>query len=131
MIGYCKQNRRIAVGSKKGGVSIYELRGMKVQSYGGHAQPISSVEFSPDGKHLASFSCKEGKLLFWQIGATMFGLGSTQPRCVKTCKAVSVAFQNWPELKDQPEYRIARLRWVSNKDVMVILANGKEERYSL
>ncbi|OQV20247.1 WD repeat-containing protein 7 [Hypsibius exemplaris] len=131
MIAFCKNNRRIAVGSKKGGVYICELRGVKMQSYGGHAQPVSSCEFSPDGKHLATFSCKEGKLLFWQIGATLFGLGSTQPRCVKTCKAVSVSFQNWPELKDHAEYRMARQRWVSNKDVMVILANGKEERYSL
>ncbi|GAV02423.1 hypothetical protein RvY_12991-2 [Ramazzottius varieornatus] len=131
MIAYCKQNRRIAVGSKKGGIFIYELRGMKVQSYGGHAQAVSACEFSPDGKHLATFSAREGKVLFWAIGATMFGLGSTQPRCVKTSKASVVAVQNWPDLRDAVEYKMAKLRWMNNKDVMCLLMNGKEERFSV
>lgn len=131
MVAYCKQNRRIAVGSKKGGIFIYELRGMKVQSYGGHAQAVSACEFSPDGKHLATFSAREGKVLFWAIGATMFGLGSTQPRCVKTSKATVVAAQNWPDLRDAVEYKMAKLRWMNNKDVMCLLMNGKEERFSV
>ncbi|XP_055328610.1 WD repeat-containing protein 7-like isoform X2 [Paramacrobiotus metropolitanus] len=131
MVAYCKQNRRVAVGSKKGGVFIYELRGMKVQSYSGHGLAVAAIEFAPDGKHFASFSLREGKLLFWQIGATLFGLGSTQPRCVKTCKANTVLWQNWPELKEHMEYRLARLRWITNKDVLCMLINGKEEKFSL
>lgn len=130
-VAYCKSDRRIAVGSRKGDVFIYELRGMKIQSYTAHSQPVSACEFSPDGKHLATFSVKEGKVMFWQIGATMFGLGSSQPRCVKTCKGNTVLFQNWPELKDQLEFRLAKLRWITNKDVLCMLMNGKEEKFSL
>jgi WD40 repeat protein len=31
-----------------------------------HAQPITALAFSPDGKYLVSYSCSENRLSFWQ-----------------------------------------------------------------
>lgn len=56
----------ILVGAHNGHLAIYELRQNKCQMIPAHAQPVTALAFSPDGKYLVSYSCSENKLSFWQ-----------------------------------------------------------------
>lgn len=55
-----------SVGSNSGTLTLYELRQNKCQTLSAHSSPITAAAFSPDGKFLASYSCGENKLSFWQ-----------------------------------------------------------------
>jgi WD40 repeat protein len=93
MISYCPNTRRLAVGSKSGQFTMYELRSAKEQvHYEGkrwvcfglglvfltsvfpslqvipaHSAAITAVQFSKDGKFLATYSYEEAKVNFWQV----------------------------------------------------------------
>ena len=56
----------LLVGAHNGHLAIYELRQNKCQMIPAHAQPVTALAFSPDGKYLVSYSCSENKLSFWQ-----------------------------------------------------------------
>ncbi len=52
-----------------------------MQLIGAHQGPINAVGFSPDGgKNLATYSCADNKLCFWQTSTGMFGLGNAQTK---------------------------------------------------
>ncbi|KAJ9576412.1 hypothetical protein L9F63_006724, partial [Diploptera punctata] len=65
-VSHCPSTRRIAVGAKNGQVALYELRSQKCQMIGAHNAAITANTFSPDGKYLATYSCNENRLSFWQ-----------------------------------------------------------------
>ncbi|CAF0932859.1 unnamed protein product [Didymodactylos carnosus] len=71
MVTYMQDPPKLCVGTKSGILAIYDLKTPKYQ-----------IQFSPDGKHLASYSAYEGILYFWQTTATTFFGSSTTIRLV-------------------------------------------------
>jgi WD40 repeat protein len=128
-VSYCGASRRIAVGAKSGALALYELRTPKNQIIAAHNSPISSCSFSPDGKHLASYSMGENKMCFWSTATSLFGLGNSQTKCVRT--------YNTPPVPESARAagaglaKVARLIWVANKVVILMFADGSEYRYSV
>lgn len=132
-VTFCGQSKRIAVGAKNGQLAIYELRTpQKQQIIVAHSQAITCCSFSPDGKHLASYSLDENKLCFWSTATTLFGLGNAQTRCIRTFNTPPassgsvISLQQPTGLKSTP-----RLVWVANKVLILMFSDGSEHRYSL
>ncbi|XP_059484205.1 WD repeat-containing protein 7 isoform X1 [Neocloeon triangulifer] len=125
-VSHCTQTRRIAVGAKSGQLAIYELRSNRCQLIAAHGAPIAASSFSPDGKFLASYSCTENKICFWQTSTGMFGLGNSQTRCVKTYPTQPIA-----DLSRHSPMKLGRLIWITNKTVSLMLCDGSEARYNV
>ncbi|RWS12537.1 WD repeat-containing protein 7-like protein, partial [Dinothrombium tinctorium] len=128
-VSYCTATRRIAVGAKTGHLAIYELRTPKSQQIAGHSAAVSCCSFSPDGKHLVSYSTKENKLCFWLTATSLFGLGNSQTKCIRT--------YNTPPMSEKAKnsgnnsIKGTRLIWVSNKVVILMFGDGAESRYTI
>ncbi|XP_076337758.1 WD repeat-containing protein Rbcn-3B isoform X2 [Tachypleus tridentatus] len=125
-ISFCASSRRIAVGAKNGSIVLYELRASKSQNIPAHAAAVTACAFSSDGKYLVSYSSGENKLCFWQTATGLFGLGNAQTRCVRTHSTPPL-----PETVKGNPLKMARLVWIANKVVVLLLANGKEHRFSV
>ncbi|XP_014203336.1 WD repeat-containing protein 7 isoform X3 [Copidosoma floridanum] len=120
--------RRIAVGSRTGHIALYELRGtVKCQSIIAHQVPVTALAFSPEGKYLVSYSCNENKLCFWQqISSGMFGLGNSQIRCIKSYSTAPIN-----DVARLNPMRLARLIWINNRTVTLMLADSSETRFNV
>lgn len=127
-ISHCSATRRIAVGGRSGQLALYELRGnVKCQTVTAHQAPITALSFSPEGKFLVSYSCTENKLCFWQQTNTgMFGLGNSQTRCVKSYSTAPIN-----DVARLNPMRLARLIWINNRTVTLMLADGSETRFNV
>ncbi|BFG01102.1 WD repeat-containing protein 7 [Drosophila madeirensis] len=125
-ISHCSQTRRIAVGANSGNLAIYELRQNKCQMIPAHTHPITSLAFSPDGKYLVSYSCAENRLSFWQTSTGMFGLGQSQTRCTKGYSTAPI-----PDVSRLNPMRLAKLVWINNRTVTLMLADGSETRFNV
>ncbi|XP_065568278.1 WD repeat-containing protein 7-like isoform X2 [Artemia franciscana] len=126
-VSHCASTRRIAVGAKNGHITVYELRGGKPQSIAAHNGEVTACSFSPDGKILASYSATDNRVAFWQqVSSGVFGLGSTQTKCMKVYSVNPIPEQ----LKSNP-LKIGKLVWVSSKAVLLMLADGSEIRLTL
>uniref|UniRef100_A0A336LGZ9 CSON011489 protein n=1 Tax=Culicoides sonorensis TaxID=179676 RepID=A0A336LGZ9_CULSO len=125
-VSHCSVSRRIATGAANGHLAVYELKQSKCQMIPAHSHPVTAIAFSPDGKFLASYSCEENKLAFWQTSTGMFGLGSSQTRCVKSYSTAPI-----PDVSRFNPMRLAKLIWISNKIVTLMLADGSETRFNI
>ncbi|KAG8034804.1 hypothetical protein G9C98_007880 [Cotesia typhae] len=127
-VSHCSASRRIAVGGRVGQLALYELRGtVKCQTVSAHQASVTALAFSPEGKFLVSYSCTENKLCFWQqTSSGMFGLGNSQTRCVKS---YSTAPMN--DVTRLNPMRLARLIWINNRTVTLMLADGSETRFNV
>ncbi|XP_044582133.1 WD repeat-containing protein 7 isoform X10 [Cotesia glomerata] len=127
-VSHCSASRRIAVGGRVGQLALYELRGtVKCQTVSAHQASVTALAFSPEGKFLVSYSCTENKLCFWQqTSSGMFGLGNSQTRCVKS---YSTAPMN--DVMRLNPMRLARLIWINNRTVTLMLADGSETRFNV
>ncbi|XP_055600330.1 WD repeat-containing protein 7 isoform X2 [Uranotaenia lowii] len=125
-VSHCGQSRRIAVGANNGHLAIYELRQNKCQMIPAHTKPVTALAFSPDGKLLVSYSCAENRLSFWQTSTGMFGLGQSQTRCIKGYSTAPI-----PDVARLNPMRLAKLYWINNRTVTLILADGSETRFNV
>lgn len=127
-VTFCTSTRRIAVGAKNGNLALYELRTPKSQIIPAHAAAITCCSFSPDGKHLVSYSAGENKVSFWSLTATgLFGLGNSQTRCIKSYNSPPM-----PEhVKATGPLKMARFVWLSNKSATLMFSDGKEFRFNV
>nr|XP_008195733.1 PREDICTED: WD repeat-containing protein 7 isoform X2 [Tribolium castaneum] len=125
-VSHCPATRRIAVGSNAGTLTLYELRQGKCTTINAHSSPVTAAAFSPDGKFLVSYACGENKLCFWQTSTGMFGLGQSQTRCVKSYSTAPIA-----DVARLNPMRLARLIWINNRTVTLMLADGSETRFNV
>ncbi|XP_049287940.1 WD repeat-containing protein 7 isoform X2 [Anopheles funestus] len=125
-VSHCSASRRIAVGASNGHLAIYELRQNKCQMIPAHTKPVTALAFSPDGKFLVSYSCTENRLSFWQTSAGMFGLGQSQTRCIKGYSTAPI-----PDIGRLNPMRLAKLIWINNRTVTLMLADGSETRFNV
>lgn len=127
-ISHCAATRRIAVGNSKGMMALYELRQNKCQMIPAHNNnnAINALAFSPDGKYLVTYSCTENRLAFWQTSTGMFGLGQAQTKCVKTYSTAPI-----PKVSTLNPMKLAKLIWINNRTVTLMLADGSETRFNV
>ncbi|CRK99649.1 CLUMA_CG012960, isoform A [Clunio marinus] len=125
-VSHCASTRRIAVGAHNGHLAIYELRQNKCQMIPAHHQPITALAFSPEGKYLVSYSCAENRLSFWQTSTGMFGLGQSQTKCIKGYSTAPI-----PDVTRLNPMRLAKLIWINNRTVTLMLADGSETRFNI
>ncbi|XP_055385792.1 WD repeat-containing protein 7 [Condylostylus longicornis] len=125
-ISHCHASRRISVGASNGHLAIYELRQNKCQMIPAHTHPITALSFSPDGKFLVSYSCAENRLSFWQTSTGMFGLGQSQTKCIKGYSTAPI-----PDVARLNPIRLAKLIWINNRTVTLMLADGSETRFNV
>ncbi|CAF2728393.1 unnamed protein product [Rotaria sp. Silwood2] len=73
-VTYCHGSPKLCVGTKTGLLALYDLKTPKCQPSQvlPKTEITTCVEFSTDGKYLASYSGYEGKLYFWQTSANTF-----------------------------------------------------------
>lgn len=133
-VTYCSASKRIAVGSKSGSLAIFELRTpQKSQLITAHSTRVTCVSFSPDGKHLATYSMEENKICFWSTGTSLFGLGQSQTRCIKYFNTKPVGGSGgFISLQDPIGSKAPpRLVWVANKSLILMFADGSECRFTI
>ena len=110
-VSHSVQARRIAVGTRSGQLALYEMRSSKVQTLPGvhGGGPVLAVAYSPEGKHLATYSAADNRLHFWQTSTGMFGLGNAQTKCNRSYNTPPVAANvQW----NSPTYT-PKLVWIS------------------
>ena len=120
-VSHCLQARRIAVGTKTGQLALYEMRTSRVQTIPAHGGPVTAVSYSPEGKHLATYSSTDNKLYFWQTSTGMFGLGNAQTKCTRS--------YNTPLVVKPSKSYIPKLVWISAKTVTLLLPDA-EHRFN-
>ncbi|KAK9744711.1 WD domain, G-beta repeat [Popillia japonica] len=125
-VSHCAATRRIAVGASNGSLTLYELRQTKCTTIAAHSAAITAAAFSPDGKYLVSYACGENKLCFWQSSTGMFGLGTAQTRCIKSYSTAPIA-----DVSRLNPMRLAKLVWINNRTVTLMLADGSETRFNV
>ncbi|XP_055703047.1 WD repeat-containing protein 7 isoform X3 [Phlebotomus papatasi] len=125
-VSHCFATRRIAVGASNGHLAIYELRHNKCQMIPAHTNPVTALAFSPDGKFLVSYASGDNRLSFWQTSTGMFGLGQSQTRCIKGYSTAPI-----PDVSRLNPMRLAKLIWINNRTVTLMLADGSETRFNV
>lgn len=63
-------------------------------------------------------------LLFVVLG--MFGLGTAQTRCIKSYSTAPIA-----DVSRLNPMRLAKLVWINNRTVTLMLADGSETRFNV
>ncbi|XP_025115150.1 WD repeat-containing protein 7-like isoform X3 [Pomacea canaliculata] len=128
MVSYCPQTRRIWVGSKSGGLALYEMKQhAKCQMIQAHHGPVIAIAVSPDGKYLATFSHKDQKLKFFQAASSsLFGLGTQQTKCVRQFVTKEITTNSMTNI-----LKLVRLVWVDNRTVVLLTVDGSETKYSV
>ncbi|KAK3711495.1 hypothetical protein QZH41_009985 [Actinostola sp. cb2023] len=96
------------------------------QMVSAHKCPVIALSFSPDDKVLASYSFGDSKICFWQTGSGLFGMLSSSLKCVKTYKTLKPTSQMSSTL-----LKLIRLVWINHKNVILLMADGQEFKYSL
>lgn len=125
-VSHCAATRRISVGASNGHLAIYELRQNKCQMIPAHSHQITALAFSPDGKFLVSYACGENRLSFWQTSTGMFGLGQSQTKCIKGYSTAPIL-----DVNRLNPMRLAKLIWINNRTVTLMLADGSETRFNV
>lgn len=81
--------------------------------------PITNTEEIYDEHLRMNFSCL-------QTSTGMFGLGNSQTRCIKSYSTAPIA-----DVSRLNPMRLARLIWINNRTVSLMLADGSETRFNI
>jgi len=65
-------------------------------------------------------------VIFQQTSSGMFGLGNSQTRCVKSYSTAPIN-----DVARLNPMRLARLIWINNRTVTLMLADGSETRFNV
>jgi hypothetical protein len=63
---------------------------------------------------------------YLQTSTGMFGLGNSQTRCIKSYSTAPIA-----DVSRLNPMRLARLIWINNRTVSLMLADGSETRFNI
>uniref|UniRef100_A0A4W3HGW4 WD repeat domain 7 n=1 Tax=Callorhinchus milii TaxID=7868 RepID=A0A4W3HGW4_CALMI len=131
MVSSCEKSNRIAVGSRHGSMALYDIRTGKCQTIQGHSGPITAVGFAPDGRYLATYSNADSHISFWQMNTSLLGSigmlnSAPQLRCMKTYQVPPI---HPASPGSQNALKLARLIWTSNRNVILMVHDGKEHRF--
>jgi hypothetical protein len=124
LVSYCHGPRRLAVGSRRGQVALYELKSAKCQVITAHACPITAVSFTTDGRFLAAYSIGDSKITVWQVAWSFLGLSSV-PKLLMTFPTIASSPKSVSQL-----LKTVSLVWVSHKK-LVLMIDDKEQQFSL
>lgn len=113
--------QKIAVGLPTGSIVVHDLKTGRSLTLSAHKDSVSAIKFSEDGKCLASYSCYENRISFWQVFTGIFGLGSVQIKYIKSYRTYQIHDE---EIRNHLE--IAELNWTGNKSVALCLCDGTE-----
>ncbi|XP_057311095.1 WD repeat-containing protein 7-like isoform X1 [Hydractinia symbiolongicarpus] len=123
MVAYCNNTRRLAVGSRLGHIALYELRSSRCQLIPAHDSPITALAFSPEGKVLASFSFKDKRISFYQTSSSLLGMLSSTVKCIQSYSTL---------LPDtQQAMKTVRILWTTKKNVVLLLGDGSQHKFSI
>ena len=62
------------MGTHEGAVIIYDLKSAsRLYVLESHQGPVSSVNFSPDGRRLLTVSLEDGDVAVWKVGSSLSG----------------------------------------------------------
>eukprot|EP00667_Euglena_gracilis_P000523 EG_transcript_523 len=71
MVAFEQVKQKLAVGYQTGDVVLYDLRtASRYLHFSAHSKTISCLQFSPDGKRLATFCSDEGIVKVWQFDSS-------------------------------------------------------------
>ncbi|CAH1251800.1 WDR7 [Branchiostoma lanceolatum] len=130
MVSYDNHSRRIAVGARNGYLALYDQKTAKCQMIAAHSAPVMAVAFSPDGRHLATYSYQENKLLFWQMAAGLFGMMSgSSIKCIRSHDTRPARAGSNTSLNSL--LKGVRLVWITQKNVIVLTGDGSEQKFSV
>lgn len=65
-------------------------------------------------------------IIFSMINSGMFGLGQSQTRCIKGYSTAPI-----PDVTRLNPMRLAKLIWINNRTVTLMLADGSETRFNV
>jgi len=123
MVAYCGHTRRLAVGSRLGHIALYELRSSRCQLIPAHESAITALAFSPEGKVLASFSYRDKKISFYQTSSSLLGMLSSTIKCIQSYSTL---------LPDDPNaVKTVRILWTSKKNIVLLLGDGSQHKFSI
>lgn len=126
MVSYSPQSRRLAVGAKNGQIALYDLRSSRCQMLPAHSSQVTALSFSPDDRALASYSFGDSKIHFWQTGSSLFGMLGSSLKCVRSYTNASPSPKMSPAL-----LKLIRLVWINHKNVILLMADGTEYKYTV
>lgn len=66
-ISYSFKSKRLAVGARNGQVAVYDLKQGRTQIVNAHTHPVTVLNFSEDGKLLATYAYADSVLNVWQV----------------------------------------------------------------
>uniref|UniRef100_UPI003590172C WD repeat-containing protein 7-like isoform X2 n=1 Tax=Myxine glutinosa TaxID=7769 RepID=UPI003590172C len=142
-VSYCNNSHRIAVEARAGRLALYDIRTGKSQTIQGHKGPITALAFAPDGRYLATFSEPDRRLAFWQMNTSLLGsLGmlnsAPQLRCVKVLDIEPLPCASAPTVPASGtpatvviHPRPTRLIWTTNRAIIVMAPDGREQRFQV
>lgn len=67
MVSFCSKSKRVAVGSQKGQVIVFDTKSVRSHALLAYSSAITALAFSADGRFIAIFSLSEARLSFWQV----------------------------------------------------------------
>eukprot|EP00668_Euglena_longa_P001466 GGOE01001743.1.p1 GENE.GGOE01001743.1~~GGOE01001743.1.p1 ORF type:complete len:1365 (+),score=170.67 GGOE01001743.1:339-4097(+) len=71
MVAFEQVKQKLAVGYQTGDVVLYDLRtASRYLHFGAHSKTVSCLQFSPDGKRLATFCSDEAIVKVWQFDSS-------------------------------------------------------------
>jgi len=130
-VSYDGRSRRVAVAAGNGSIVLYDTRTCKHQLVSRGSSRITALCFSPDGKYLSVYSAADNQLTFWITATSLFGMLQSHVKCVKTISPLQLPQQSKNGGAGHSKMSFAKLVWVNNRVVVLLLTDGHEYRFHI